>query len=90
MSCSIPVIVEVRGVKEDKISEGYVYFEFTDIPAAELAKLQSHTINGTTYYSSVLTYARAVLKAGNNVEPEETALAKATYWYYWYAKAFFG
>ena len=69
---------------------GVVFFEITDVPAAEIDELQSFTFGGHTYRYSVLDYVAAVLNAGDLATPEETALAIATYWYNQAANTYFG
>ncbi|MBQ7646375.1 MAG: hypothetical protein IJS94_03810, partial [Clostridia bacterium] len=81
---------DITGANERHLTEySYIYFEFADIPAPELADLKALTIGGKTYYSSALTYSRAVL-ASSAATSNEKALAMASYRYYMKAKAYFG
>lgn len=74
--------------KDDKLSSGVIYFEKTDIPAAELDEVQSFEIGGKTYNYSVLDYSRGVLKS-SAMTPAEKQLAMATYWFNDAANTFF-
>lgn len=74
--------------KDDKLSSGVIYFEKTDIPAAELDEVQSFEIGGKTYNYSVLDYSRSVIKS-SAMTPAEKQLAMATYWFNDAANKFF-
>ena len=80
--------------KTDKFDDGFgvIYFEITDIPAAEIDEVKSFTFGGHTYSYSVLDYVAAVLNAGTLgiATEEEVNLATATYWYNQAANAYFG
>ena len=79
----------LRGIKDDILStSGYVYFEFVNIPAAELANLKTFSVGGNTCYFSALNYAKAVLSSSAATD-KQIELAKATYRYYVAAKAYF-
>ena len=79
----------LRGIKDDILStSGYVYFEFVNIPAAELANLKTFSVGGTKCCYSALDYAKAVLSS-SAATAEQRELAKATYRYYVAAKAYF-
>lgn len=64
----------------------FIYSEFTDIPAKELDVLQEMTVGSHTYYFSVLDYAKAMFKDGNQ---DEHNLGLATYLYNRAANAYF-
>ena len=61
-------------------NDNYVYFERTDIPAAELDNFQDFEIEGNHYYYSALDYSRNVLLNPNSTAAEKN-LARATYLY---------
>ena len=70
-------------VENDK----YVYFERTDIPAAELDEFQDFEIDGKHYYYSALDYSRNVLLNPSSSDAEKN-LARATYLYNQAANAY--
>lgn len=63
-------------------------FERTNIAAQDFDVLQEFTINGQTYYYSVLNYSRSVLRSGSMTDNEKN-LAMATYWYNQAANEYF-
>lgn len=66
----------------------YVMFERTDVPAQDFDVLQEFTINGQTYYYSVLNYSRNVLNS-TKMDNASKELAMATYWYNQAANEYF-
>ena len=66
----------------------YMMFEKSNIPAKELDTLQEFTIDGKTYNYSVLDYSKNVLR-NPNADQANKNLAKATYWYNYYANLYF-
>ena len=58
----------------------YIYFETTDIPAAEFDDLQEFYINGKAYLFSVLDYVSAAMKSGK-ISDEEKELVRASFRY---------
>ena len=68
---------ELQGAAYSERKLPSVYFEFTDIPAYELAKYQTFTIGGQTYQFSALDYFRNVLES-HNVSNEMKDIAKSS------------
>jgi len=76
-------------INEAKKSSGFVFFEFANIPAAELANFKTFSIGGTECNYTALNYAKSVLSS-SAATTKQRELAKATYRYYVAAKAYFG
>ena len=79
-----------EAVKDDFNSSKapYYYVEKTDIPAAELDKLQTFTLGGEEYYYSALNFAGAMIESEKASEDSKN-LAMALYWYNQAANEFF-
>lgn len=84
--------ITLNGEHADYISKsGYIYFEVSDIPAAELNTAQVLTIGEgnekLTYSYSVLDFARRLTE--DNCTEAEQNMGKATYLYFSSAKEYF-
>ena len=67
----------------------YMMFELSNIAASQLDTLQTLTIAGQTYHYSVLDYSKNVLN-NPKANTANKNLAKATYWYNYFANLYFG
>ena len=82
--------VTFNGEKVDhQTKDGKIYFELTNIAAADLDKPYTLTIGTNDYQYSVLDYARACLSS-IFVPYATSLLVSATYWYNQAANAYFG
>jgi hypothetical protein len=66
----------------------YMYFELSDIPAKEMDELQLFSIANQKYYYSALDYSKNILR-NSNADTATKNLAKATYWYNYYANIYY-
>lgn len=66
----------------------FYFVEKSDIPAAELDKLQTFKLGGELYYYSALNFAGAMIES-ENASADSKNLAMALYWYNQAANDFF-